>query len=108
MIELSVVIPALNEEKNVGKIIASISSEIAGSVNGCEIIIVDGGSKDATREVAQKNGAIVIVQKERGYGGALIAGFAGAKGDYILTMDADLSHSPAFLSGKCNRLPCFC
>ena len=94
--ELSVVIPALDEEKNVKKIIPAIREEILPAVDGAEIIVVDGGSKDRTREVAESLDAKVVVQDERGYGGALIAGFAAARGKYILTMDADLSHSPLF------------
>ncbi len=94
--ELSIVIPALNEEKNVEKIIPAIHERITYSVNGSEIIIVDGGSTDKTCEVARSLGARVLSQKERGYGGALIAGFGAANGEYILTMDADLSHSPVF------------
>jgi dolichol-phosphate mannosyltransferase len=94
--ELSVIIPALNEEKNIEAIIPAIRDEILRSVESYEIIIVDGGSKDKTRDVAAALGAKVIVQKERGYGGALIAGFRAAQGEYILTMDADLSHKPVF------------
>ena len=94
--DLSVVIPTLNEEKNIEKIIPSIREEIFPAVNGAEIIVVDGGSKDRTREVAESLNAKVVLQDERGYGGALIAGFAAAKGKYILTMDADLSHRPTF------------
>jgi dolichol-phosphate mannosyltransferase len=96
MIELSVVIPALDEERNVERIVPAIREEIFPAADGAEIIVVDGGSRDRTREVAESLGARVVVQDERGYGGALIAGFAAAKGRYILTMDADLSHSPVF------------
>ncbi|MFN7925654.1 MAG: glycosyltransferase family 2 protein [Bryobacteraceae bacterium] len=60
-----------------------------------EIIVVDGGSKDDSEEVCQRHGAAFVRQTERGYGGALLAGFARARGEYILTMDADGSHPPA-------------
>src|SRR2546425_2845770 len=62
-----------------------------------EIIIADGGSRDGTAEAAQRRGARVVVQKEPGYGGALLAGFAATSAPYIVTMDADLSHRPVFL-----------
>jgi dolichol-phosphate mannosyltransferase len=62
-----------------------------------EIIVVDGGSHDDSQPVAQKLGARVVAQSERGYGGALLAGFAAAKAPFVVTMDADLSHPPKFL-----------
>ncbi len=96
--ELTIIIPALNEEKNVEKIIPLIRESIYPIVSSAEIIVVDGGSSDKTRDVAASLGARVIVQKSRGYGGALSEGFASASGKYILTMDADLSHSPTFFT----------
>src|SRR6202043_1740802 len=63
-----------------------------------EVIVVDGGSADATREVAAANGAEVIVQTEPGYGGALRAGFKRARGRHVITLDADGSHDPSLLS----------
>src|SRR5207245_9532744 len=57
----------------------------------------DGGSRDGTAEAAQRRGARVVVQKEPGYGSALLAGFAATSAPYIVTMDADLSHRPVFL-----------
>src|SRR5207249_4762798 len=51
---------------------------------------------DGSREAAARRGARVVVQTERGYGGALLAGFAATTAPWILTMDADLSHRPVF------------
>jgi len=62
-----------------------------------EIVVADGGSRDGTREAAERRGARVVLQRERGYGGALLAGFAATAAPYIVTMDADLSHRPVFL-----------
>src|SRR5437870_8389371 len=62
-----------------------------------EVIVADGGSRDGTAEAAQRRGARVVVQKEPGYGSALLAGFAATSAPYIVTMDADLSHRPVFL-----------
>jgi dolichol-phosphate mannosyltransferase len=59
---------------------------------------VDAGSQDNTAARAREAGAnLVFVQKERGYGMALKEGFAAARGRYVVTMDADLSHDPALL-----------
>jgi len=64
---------------------------------GYETIVVDGGSTDDTTLVASSLGASIISQEEPGYGGALKAGFQAANGEYILTLDADLSHDPDFI-----------
>jgi len=62
-----------------------------------EIIIADGGSSDGTVEAATIRGARVVPQTERGFGGAILAGFAATEANYVVTMDADLSHRPVFL-----------
>ena len=58
---------------------------------------MDGGSRDGTPAAVAKRGGRVVTQTERGYGGALIAGFAATRAPYVLTMDADLSHRPVFI-----------
>ncbi len=66
---------------------------------GCthEVLVVDGGSQDGTADAARSLGARVLVQQQPGYGGALREGFAAATGEYVLTLDADLSHDPDFV-----------
>lgn len=95
-IELSLIIPALNEEENIVTLLPRIHQRMSGVSSRYEIILVDGGSKDRTREIARGLGTRVLVQSEPGYGGALKEGFRAARGRYILTMDADLSHDPDF------------
>jgi dolichol-phosphate mannosyltransferase len=63
-----------------------------------EIIVVDGGSVDTTVAEAEQAGARVIPQIGRGYGGALRTGFAAALGQYLQTMDSDLSHEPEVIA----------
>jgi glycosyltransferase involved in cell wall biosynthesis len=94
---LSIIIPALNEEANIGELIPALHKVASQISPQYEIILVDGGSVDNTREVAKRLKAKVIVQRRRGYGGALTEGFDTALGDYILTLDGDLSHSPDFI-----------
>ena len=94
---LSIVIPALNEEANISELIPALHKVASQISPQYEIILVDGGSVDNTRDVAKRLNAKVIVQKRRGYGGALNEGFDAAHGEYILTLDGDLSHSPAFI-----------
>jgi glycosyltransferase involved in cell wall biosynthesis len=61
-----------------------------------EIIVVDGGSSDGIPQAAAELGARAVAERRRGYAGALETGFAEAQGDYVLTLDAVLSHEPAF------------
>jgi glycosyltransferase involved in cell wall biosynthesis len=89
--QVSLVIPALNEAKNLPYVLPRIPQWIS------EVLLVDGHSTDDTADVARKiNPAVrIIMQPGRGKGDALRAGFAAAKGDIIVTMDADGSNDPA-------------
>lgn len=95
--DIAVVIPALNERENLELLLPSLKDVLSELALVAEIIVVDGGSRDGTPEAAERRGARVVAQKERGYGGALLAGFKAATAPYIVTMDADLSHRPVFL-----------
>ena len=62
---LSVVVPALNEERNVARAVAS--ARVGAGADGCEVVVVDGGSDDATVSAAHRAGAdLVLVSPERG------------------------------------------
>jgi len=96
--QISVVIPALNEESNLRLLLPRLHRVVSTLTSQeYEIIVVDGGSTDDTVEAVRSLGATVITQEEPGYGGALKAGFQASSGDYILTLDADLSHDPDFI-----------
>jgi dolichol-phosphate mannosyltransferase len=95
--DISVVIPAWNERENLAILLPSLQRELQQLGLNAEIIISDGGSIDGSQEFAREAGAQVVSQTERGYGGALLAGFAAAHAPYVVTMDADLSHPPVFL-----------
>lgn len=95
--QLSIIIPALNERDNIAKLIPALKMAIPVDITDYEVIVVDGHSRDGTPHIATELGAHVITQSKPGYGGALQEGFAHARGEYILTLDADLSHSPSFL-----------
>src|SRR3989449_608645 len=73
---LAVVIPALNERENLDLLIPAVKEVVAAIGLTIEILVVDGGSTDGTPQAATRWGARVVVQRERGYGGALLAGFA--------------------------------
>jgi dolichol-phosphate mannosyltransferase len=95
--DLSIVIPALNEAENLKALLPLIQQVVADLGIKAEIIVVDGGSADDTESVVAGLNARLVNQIERGYGGALLAGFAAASAPHVATMDADLSHPPIFL-----------
>jgi dolichol-phosphate mannosyltransferase len=91
---ISVVIPALNEGLNIGPLVERLWGTMQGLNLPAEIVVVDGGSSDQTWEVAEKLGAKCMLQRRLGYAGALREGFQAAQGEYVLTLDSDLSHPP--------------
>ncbi len=93
-LDLSIIIPALNEAGNIGTLVARCRATIARIGVTAEILVVDGGSSDGTVLEAEQAGGRVILQEGRGYGGALRTGFGAARGRHIQTMDSDLSHEP--------------
>ncbi len=88
---ISVVIPTLNEGRNIRKVITEVRKVLSSSMY--EIIVVDGHSSDNTVEIARENGAKVIYDNQ-GKGSALIKGLKAAKGDILISLDADLSTDP--------------
>lgn len=95
--ELSIVIPAWNERENLELLLPALREVLEHMGVVAEVVVADGGSTDGTRQAAEERGARVVMQRERGYGGALMAGFAASTAPYIITMDADLSHRPLFI-----------
>jgi glycosyltransferase involved in cell wall biosynthesis len=89
---VSVVIPCLNESENIESCVRSAAAALAsGGLNG-EVIVVDNDSDDNSAALAEAAGARVIHEPRRGYGSAYLAGFAAARGDYIVMADADLTY----------------
>lgn len=88
-VEVSVVLPCLNEEAAVGGVIdeAWRGLEAAG-VEG-EVIVVDNGSTDRSPQIAEEHGARVVHEERRGYGSAYLRGLAEARGEIIVMADAD-------------------
>ena len=87
------ILPTINEEKGIGKTIDSVNQEYFKKKNWeLEIIIVDGDSKDKTREIAKQKGAKIILEKRKGYGRAYKTGIPPATGEIIVTGDADATY----------------
>ncbi len=92
MVDVSVVIPCLNEEQTIeGCILAALEGINQAGVKG-EVIVSDNGSEDCSVVIAEAAGARVIHCASQGYGHALRAGFAAARGRWILMGDADQSY----------------
>jgi dolichol-phosphate mannosyltransferase len=94
--DLSIVLPVVNECENLRQLLPRLHAVMQRERLSFETIVVDGGSIDGTLDTAAALGARPITERRRGYAGALETGFAEARGNYVLTLDADLSHEPAF------------
>lgn len=85
---VSVIIPCLNEEASISSCVQKAQLAFAGK-DLREIIVVDNGSVDQSRSLAEKAGAHVIVEESRGYGAAILRGLREASGDFLVIADAD-------------------
>ncbi len=87
---VSVIIPALNEEDGIVRTLERLPvGTLRKSGYEVEVLVVDGNSADATRDNATNNGAKVLVEHKKGYGRACRTGFTNARGDILVTADAD-------------------
>ena len=89
-----VIIPALNEERSIGRVIGDIPQDLV-----TEIVVVNNGSTDSTARIASSSGATVIDEERRGYGQACLAGIDYIKNssylpDIIVFLDGDYSDYP--------------
>lgn len=84
------VIPTLDEEGGIGPTLDAIDRRAFDALGfDVDVVVVDGQSTDRTRDIAQAKGARVVVEPRRGYGRAYKTGFAEARGDILITGDAD-------------------
>jgi glycosyltransferase involved in cell wall biosynthesis len=101
-LELSVVMPCLNEAETLGICIAKAQSALRDANIAGEIIVADNGSSDGSQSIAESLGARVVAVERKGYGSALMGGIAAARGKYIVMGDADASYDfgdiPLFLN----------
>lgn len=100
-LEVSIVMPCLNEARTVGACVQEALAAIAATGVSGEVVVADNGSTDGSRELAAAAGARLIAVAERGYGAALRCGILAARGRYVLMGDCDcsynFSHLPRFL-----------
>lgn len=100
-IEVSVVLPCLNEEKAIGACVRKIKEVFARERIRGEIIVADNGSVDRSVEIAKQEGAVVVIEPQRGYGSAYLRGLKEVAGKNIIIGDSDNSYDfydiPKFL-----------
>jgi glycosyltransferase involved in cell wall biosynthesis len=104
MTELTILMPCLDEAATVGKCVAKARGFLQRAAIDGEVLVADNGSSDGSRELAASAGARVIEVAERGYGAALNAGIAAARGRYIIMGDADDSYDFATLEPFVEKL----
>jgi glycosyltransferase involved in cell wall biosynthesis len=91
-VELSVVIPCLNEEKTIADCIDKALKAFSEMGISGEVVVVDNGSTDKSARIAESHGARVVAEKVAGYGSALKRGIKEARGKYIIMGDADTTY----------------
>jgi len=91
-VEVTFLIPCLNEEETIGKCVKIAKKFLSDNNIEGEVLVVDNNSTDNSLEIAKKNGARVVSEKNKGYGSALITGTNLAKGKYVIMADADCSY----------------
>jgi len=103
-IDLSIVLPCLDEAASIVACIQDASRGLQNLGVRGEIIVADNGSHDNSRQLASEAGARVIVTRRRGYGSALRAGIASARGEFVIMADADGSYDLANIAAIWQRL----
>lgn len=91
-IELSIVMPCLNEAETLGLCIEKAQRSLEENEITGEIVVADNGSTDGSREIAQRMGVRLVQVELKGYGSALLGGITAARGRYIIMGDADDSY----------------
>lgn len=91
-LELSIVMPCLNEAETVGKCVEKALGFLRSHAVSGEVIVADNGSTDGSRRIAERAGARVVPVAQKGYGAALMGGILAARGRYVAMGDADDSY----------------
>lgn len=103
-VEVSVVMPCLNEARTVGVCVGKAVRALARLGVSAEVIVADNGSDDGSPKLAASAGARVVHVHQRGYGATLRGGIAAARGRYVIVGDADDSYDFSQLGGFLDRL----
>lgn len=104
MIELSILMPCLNEAETLATCIRKAHGYLEASGIKGEVVVADNGSTDGSQGIAESLGAVVVPVAQRGYGAALIAGITAARGRFVIMGDSDDSYDFSRLDGFVARL----
>jgi len=95
---VDIILPTLNEEETIGKVIDEIPRAILEEKGyQVRVLVVDGNSTDLTRQIAQEKGAEVIIEPRRGKGRAMRTAFEQVKADFAFMLDADYTYPAAYI-----------
>jgi hypothetical protein len=103
-LEVTVLLPCLDEAETVESCVRAANAYLAQSGIAGEVLVADNGSTDGSQAIARGAGARVIDVPARGYGSALLAGIAAAKGEFVIMGDADASYDFSALDGFVTEL----
>lgn len=104
LVELTILMPCLNEARTLAACIGKALGFLQRAGIRGEVLVADNGSSDGSREVARQAGARVVAVPQRGYGAALAAGIAAARGRFVIMGDADDSYDFSDLQGFVDAL----
>jgi dolichol-phosphate mannosyltransferase len=96
-VDLTLVIPAVNEQEHLEQLLSDVRSVLESLEVSFEMLIIARRASRSTRDAGRRTGAVIVEPDGPGYGRALSTGIAHARGTYVLTMAADLSHPAAFI-----------
>lgn len=102
-LELSVIVPCYNESENIRSLVKAVLEVLEGARLDGELLVVDDDSPDGTGRIAEGMRAehprlnVIVRKNERGLSSAIVRGFAAARGNLLLVMDADFSHPPGLI-----------
>jgi len=104
MVQVSVVIPCLNEEAGIVHVVEQGWAGLESAGLTGEVLVVDNASEDRSAELARGAGATVVYEPRRGYGSAYLAGLAAARGEYVVMADADGTYDLGLIGPLVERL----
>lgn len=97
-IKVSIILPALNEEVTIGKVIDEIPRQVLAEKNyAVSVLVVDGNSTDRTRQIAAKKGAGVIIEPRKGKGQAVRTALEQTEADFVFMLDADYTYPATYI-----------
>jgi len=95
---ISIILPSLNEELTIGKVIDEIPRQaLEGEGYQVEVLVVDSNSSDQTRQIAQAKGARVMIEPRIGKGRAVRTALASLKADFVFMLDADYTYPATYI-----------